>query len=199
MSYLIHYGIKGQKWGIRNYQNPDGTLTEEGRMRYGQSHEFSISNDDKNRAKHILENIIKNNTDGDPELEELELMDLITSKSVDYYNSIGVSQSNKKEIARHNKSIKNIENKINDKEKNIKLKCNFPKEDDPNADQKFAKAVDKFLKLSNKDSELKSLNRSLYDEQTRYKNNLVKNVLNDFGIPVTKQNIEAIYYSVIVD
>lgn len=32
---LYHYGIKGQKWGIRRYQNPDGTLTEEGKKRYG--------------------------------------------------------------------------------------------------------------------------------------------------------------------
>lgn len=34
MSYLIHHGIKGQKWGIRRYQNPDGTLTEAGKKRY---------------------------------------------------------------------------------------------------------------------------------------------------------------------
>lgn len=34
-SYLAHHGIKGQKWGIRRYQNPDGTLTDEGRRRYG--------------------------------------------------------------------------------------------------------------------------------------------------------------------
>ena len=32
--YLMHYGIKGQKWGIRRYQNPDGTLTEAGKARY---------------------------------------------------------------------------------------------------------------------------------------------------------------------
>ena len=32
---LLHYGIKGQKWGIRKYQNSDGSLTEEGRKRYG--------------------------------------------------------------------------------------------------------------------------------------------------------------------
>lgn len=31
---LMHHGIKGQKWGIRRYQNPDGTLTPEGRKRY---------------------------------------------------------------------------------------------------------------------------------------------------------------------
>ena len=35
--YLIHYGILGQKWGRRRYQNEDGTLTEEGRQRYGLS------------------------------------------------------------------------------------------------------------------------------------------------------------------
>lgn len=31
--FLEHYGIKGQKWGVRRYQNPDGTLTEEGKKR----------------------------------------------------------------------------------------------------------------------------------------------------------------------
>lgn len=32
---LLHYGVKGQKWGKRRYQNPDGSLTPEGRIRYG--------------------------------------------------------------------------------------------------------------------------------------------------------------------
>ena len=27
---LYHYGVKGQKWGIRRYQNEDGSLTKEG-------------------------------------------------------------------------------------------------------------------------------------------------------------------------
>ena len=34
MAYLVHYGIEGQKWGVRRYQNPDGTLTEAGKKRY---------------------------------------------------------------------------------------------------------------------------------------------------------------------
>ena len=33
-NYLQHWGILGQKWGLRRYQNEDGTLTEEGKNRY---------------------------------------------------------------------------------------------------------------------------------------------------------------------
>ena len=33
-SYLQHHGIKGQKWGVRRYQNMDGSLTSKGRQRY---------------------------------------------------------------------------------------------------------------------------------------------------------------------
>lgn len=40
---LQHHGIKGQKWGVRRFQNSDGSLTNEGRRRY--------SNDDFKNAK----------------------------------------------------------------------------------------------------------------------------------------------------
>lgn len=31
---LYHWGVKGMKWGVRRYQNKDGTLTAEGKNRY---------------------------------------------------------------------------------------------------------------------------------------------------------------------
>lgn len=34
-NYLARYGIRGQRWGFRRYQNEDGTLTPEGKERYG--------------------------------------------------------------------------------------------------------------------------------------------------------------------
>lgn len=40
---LCHYGTKGMKWGVRRYQNTDGTLTAAGKKRY--------SDDDQNEAR----------------------------------------------------------------------------------------------------------------------------------------------------
>ena len=45
----MHYGIEGQKWGLRRYQNDDGTLTEAGRLRYGgKTHVDELDEDELN-------------------------------------------------------------------------------------------------------------------------------------------------------
>lgn len=58
---FCHYGVEGQKWGIRRYQNKDGTLTEEGKRRYGEK-----ATDDKERISNLMEDYssIKNETKG---------------------------------------------------------------------------------------------------------------------------------------
>ena len=32
---LMHFGVKGMKWGVRRYQNADGSLTPAGKKKYG--------------------------------------------------------------------------------------------------------------------------------------------------------------------
>lgn len=46
-NYLAHHGILGQRWGVRRYQNSDGSLTEEGRKRRGILRRESASNSEK--------------------------------------------------------------------------------------------------------------------------------------------------------
>lgn len=37
--YIKHHGIKGQKWGVRRFQNSDGSLTDAGRKRYNSDYD----------------------------------------------------------------------------------------------------------------------------------------------------------------
>lgn len=47
---LYHHGILGQKWGIRRYQNLDGTLTPAGKERYGK--DVTLKSDARLKLQH---------------------------------------------------------------------------------------------------------------------------------------------------
>lgn len=49
--YLEHHGIVGQKWGIRRYQNPDGSYTAAGRARYSTYGEKRLAKAEESLSK----------------------------------------------------------------------------------------------------------------------------------------------------
>ena len=42
---LMHHGVKGMKWGVRRYRNPDGSLTDLGRKHYGVNGQIRMQKD----------------------------------------------------------------------------------------------------------------------------------------------------------
>lgn len=54
---LVHWGVKGMKWGVRRYQNRDGTLTAAGKKRYEKElarlkeEERIVKNKERTKAK----------------------------------------------------------------------------------------------------------------------------------------------------
>lgn len=50
---LYHWGVKGMKWGVRRYQNKDGSLTPAGRKRYAEPHEDYKKAHDKKSVKQM--------------------------------------------------------------------------------------------------------------------------------------------------
>ena len=52
---LYHHGIKGQRWGVRRYQNPDGSLTAAGQKRYDRDVAENNMKKKENRAVLISE------------------------------------------------------------------------------------------------------------------------------------------------
>lgn len=54
MDELLHYGIKGQKWGVRRFQNADGSYTSEGKRRAQQENKSGVrSMSDEDLAKAV--------------------------------------------------------------------------------------------------------------------------------------------------
>ncbi len=52
---IWHWGVKGMKWGVRRYQNADGSLTDAGKKRYDRD----ITTNAKKRKEKLSENALR--------------------------------------------------------------------------------------------------------------------------------------------
>ena len=68
--YLYHWGIRGMKWGVRRYQNKDGSLTAAGRKRYDnevaklKAEKAKIRNTERTKAKLAKLDSLRNEVEG---------------------------------------------------------------------------------------------------------------------------------------
>ena len=58
---LKHYGIKGMKWGVRRFQNSDGSLTADGKKRYSGDNLKDIQKQ-VNQGKNVVDGVKKTRT-----------------------------------------------------------------------------------------------------------------------------------------
>ena len=100
-NYLYHHGIKGQKWGVRRYQNKDGSLTNAGQKRYGIS--GAIRGHQIRSAEKGLSKVSSQQRQVKSELRELRGYENAARKNP---NSLGAS---KLSTAIRNSQIKSLE------------------------------------------------------------------------------------------
>lgn len=68
---LYHHGIIGQKWGVRRFQNSNGSLTAEGRQRYGSS-KAGLNQQDTNTVLNEAGNIARNSNNASKSINKIK-------------------------------------------------------------------------------------------------------------------------------
>lgn len=93
---LKHYGVVGMRWGIRRYQNPDGTLTELGKKHQAEA-EKAIAKWEKKKERAIAK--------GDRKFAEKHL-DVLTNQDIQRFTERIRSRNSISNLRKEAESIK---------------------------------------------------------------------------------------------
>ena len=115
---LYHHGVKGQRWGIRRYQNPDGSYTDVGRRHYGLGEKMD-TNDKRDssvtrRVKNDYNNMSDNEFKGKYQVSKNRYRKRVNRYGDPYMNS-PLAKYGKKEAAKQ----KAIDEKVREETKSL--------------------------------------------------------------------------------
>lgn len=110
---LQHWGIKGMKWGVRRYQNKDGTLTAAGKKRMYREMFDDESKDLKERKKYIAssDRWVREDIERSKRLADESTNMARNSKNLS--DSIGRAANKKKSMDLSNMTDKEMRDQIN--------------------------------------------------------------------------------------
>lgn len=105
-SELMHYGILGMKWGVRRYQNKDGSLTNAGKRRNTENSQNGEKAKERKDARKIaadkaFKQTVKNGKDR-PNISPAEKVAKEVGSSVDNASKIAGHLANIKSAKRNN-------------------------------------------------------------------------------------------------
>jgi hypothetical protein len=112
---ISHHGIKGQKWGVRRFQNKDGTLTAKGKKRYKTDYDAeakTLSDDELRRRISRLTNekkymdLTKKESKFISKIDKLDKKANISSKSAKVRQNIANIKGNKQLAAKYGTTVK---------------------------------------------------------------------------------------------
>lgn len=125
LDYLQHHGIKGQKWGVRRFQNSDGSLTALGKERLYSEEDSRKEWESAKRNFRTNSFGIEIDSEGIKEAGKFltnqskvltEEFDNICKKTADHYNELRDNKQFKKEVIDTLKKEFTAPNMVDDKE-----------------------------------------------------------------------------------